>query len=84
MPKQKAQTFLKGVRKSSEQKTKPTTIIRIQRMRFYVASVSASTEFGYSQFVLCFNLNAMAFVSASTEFARTDLLVATTLLWHVS
>ena len=57
----KLKTFLKGVSKSSEQQTQPTTIIRIQRMRFYVASVSASTE-----------------------FARTDLLVATTLLWHVS
>ena len=57
----KLKTFLKGVRKSSEQQNQPTTIIRIQRMRFYVA-----------------------LVSASTEFARTDLLVATTLLWHVS
>ena len=32
--KQKAQNIWKGVRKSSEQQTKPTTIIRIQRMWF--------------------------------------------------
>ena len=85
MPKQKAQIIWKGVRKTSEQQFKLNYNYQNTKNVILGASVSTtSTEFGYSQLVLCFNLNAMALVSASTEFIRTHLLVATTLLWHVS